>query len=44
MTFPQRLLDGYAKFRTGRYAEETRSLLKLGAGPAEAHRHDHCLL
>lgn len=32
MTFPQRLLDGYAKFRSGRYAEETDRYLKLGQG------------
>ncbi len=32
MTFPKRLLDGYANFRNGRYAEETDRYLKLGQG------------
>jgi carbonic anhydrase len=32
MPFPKRLLDGYANFRSGRYAEETERYLKLGQG------------
>ncbi len=32
MTFPKRLLDGYANFRSGRYSEETERYLKLGQG------------
>ncbi len=32
MTFPKRLLDGYAKFRSGRYAEESERYARLGTG------------
>lgn len=32
MTLPKRLLDGYAAFRAGRYAEETERYRKLGEG------------
>jgi carbonic anhydrase len=30
MTFPTRLLDGYANFRTGRYSEEAQRYKRLG--------------
>ena len=32
MTLPQRLLDGYANFRTGRYASEAQRYMRLGQG------------
>ncbi len=32
MTLPQRLLDGYASFRSGRYAEESERYARLGTG------------
>lgn len=32
MTFPKRLLDGYANFRAGRYAEESERYARLGTG------------
>lgn len=32
MTLPQRLLDGYGNFRSGRYASETERYRKLGEG------------
>ena len=32
MTLPKRLLDGYASFRSGRYAEESERYAKLGTG------------
>jgi carbonic anhydrase len=32
MAFPQRLLDGYANFRNGRFAEESERYKKLGTG------------
>ncbi len=33
MTLPKRLLDGYAKFRNGRYLLESERYLTLGEGP-----------
>ena len=32
MTLPKRLLDGYANFRSGRYASEAERYMKLGHG------------
>ena len=32
MGFPQRLLDGYGNFRSGRYAQETERYRQLGEG------------
>lgn len=32
MKFPQRLLDGYGKFRSGRYADEAQRYKSLGQG------------
>jgi carbonic anhydrase len=32
MTFPERLLSGYANFRSGRYADESERYKKLGEG------------
>lgn len=33
MTLPKHLLDGYSRFRSGRYAAEADRYLKLGEGP-----------
>jgi carbonic anhydrase len=44
MSLPAHLMDGYQRFRSGRYAAEAERYMKLGEGAQKPKLMNYCLL